>query len=86
MEALTSAQAGGYLGDASCKACHEQAFSDWQGSHHDKAMQLVDETTVLGDFNNVEISIDGVSYFFIRKKQTFMLKQLNLMDQSMIIK
>ena len=78
MEALTSAQAGGYLGDASCKACHEQAFSDWQGSHHDKAMQLVDETTVLGDFNNVEVSIDGVSYFFYKKETDFYVKTTEL--------
>ena len=41
-----------FLGDNNCKECHQQEFKDWQGSHHDKAMQIADSLTVLADFNN----------------------------------
>ena len=57
----------GYVGDQNCKACHEKEFDLWKGSHHDKAMQEVNEETVLGDFNDHSVSLDGVKYRFYRK-------------------
>ena len=64
----------GYLGDASCKSCHEEAFKSWQGSHHELAMQEVTERTVLGDFDSISASIDGVNYFFFKKEANFFVK------------
>ncbi len=78
IESLTSVQTEGYVGDESCTACHQEAFEDWEGSHHDKAMQLVDDTTVLGDFNDVKVSLDGVSYFFYKKEAGFFVKTIEL--------
>jgi predicted CXXCH cytochrome family protein len=68
----------GYVGDQSCTACHQEAFKDWEGSHHDKAMQLVTENSVLGDFNNVNVSLDGVGYFFYKKESDFFVKTTEL--------
>jgi len=68
----------GYVGDQSCTACHQEATKDWQGSHHDKAMQLVTENSVLGDFNDVSVSLDGVAYFFYKKESDFFVNTTEL--------
>ncbi|MGI9530919.1 multiheme c-type cytochrome [Lutimonas sp.] len=68
----------GYLGDESCISCHQEAADSWKGSHHDKAMQLVTEESVLGDFNNVEASIDGVDYYFSKKETDYYVKTIEL--------
>ncbi len=70
--------ADGYVGDQSCIACHKEASDSWQGSHHDKAMQLVTEESVLGDFNDSEVSIDGVHYLFTRNGSDFIVKVTEL--------
>jgi len=43
----------GFSGTSSCKECHQNSYRKWQGSDHDHAMAVADETTVLGDFNDV---------------------------------
>ena len=68
----------GYVGDQNCTSCHQEATKDWQGSHHDKAMQLVTENSVLGDFDNVSVSLDGVAYFFYKKESDFFVKTTEL--------
>ncbi|UCE93473.1 MAG: tetratricopeptide repeat protein [Flavobacteriaceae bacterium] len=71
---VSHADSEGYLGDASCISCHDSEYETWQGSHHDKAMQIVSDSTVLGDFNDVKVTIDGVSYEFFKKAEGFMIK------------
>lgn len=61
----------GYVGDAQCMQCHKTAFESWKKSDHDLAMQLANDTTVLGDFNDARTTIDGVSYFFTKKNNRF---------------
>ncbi len=68
----------GYVGNQNCTSCHQEAAKTWEGSHHDKAMQLVTDESVLGDFNDSEISIDGVSYFFFKKESDFYVRALEL--------
>ncbi len=72
----------GYVGDQNCVSCHAEADKDWQGSHHDKAMQLVTEESVLGDFDDAEASIDGVNYLFTRKGSDFIINVMEI-DGSM---
>ena len=64
----------GYVGDANCISCHKNEYSLWKGSHHDLAMQVANDSTVLGDFNNVNTKIDGVSYSFYKKEKSFYVK------------
>ncbi len=64
----------GYVGDKACTTCHLIEVELWQGSHHDLAMQIATESTVLGDFNNIETTIDGVEYFFFKKENDFIVK------------
>ena len=69
----------GYLGDAGCVSCHKEEFNTWQSSHHDLAMQEVNQSTVLGDFDSINASIDGVNYFFFKKAADFFvrIKEIN---------
>ncbi|MCQ8102596.1 tetratricopeptide repeat protein [Methylomonas sp. SURF-2] len=62
-----------YVGRAACAGCHAEQDSLWQGSHHDLAMQDVNEQTVLGDFQDVEFSKDGVVSRFFRRDSRFMV-------------
>ena len=64
----------GYVGDKNCVECHQEEVDLWKGSHHDLAMQEVNEKTILGNFNNVETTIDGVSYFFFKKDSDFYVR------------
>ena len=38
-----------YIGDASCKSCHNEQHKDWIGSHHDWAMKTPNDTSVFGN-------------------------------------
>jgi predicted CXXCH cytochrome family protein len=55
-----------YAGSVICAQCHAQQKSAWDGSQHDRAMQIADEKTVLGDFANVQFSHGGVSSKFFK--------------------
>jgi hypothetical protein len=46
-----AAAAPAYVGRAACSPCHKSAMERFAGSHHDRAMQVADAGTVLGDFN-----------------------------------
>ena len=38
-----------YAGSIHCASCHEAEFKKWTGSHHDLAMQEINDETALGD-------------------------------------
>ena len=71
LQSATTANIDGYLGDGSCTRCHQEEFDTWQKSHHDLAMQEVSDQTVLGNFDSIKASIDGVNYFFYKKGGDF---------------
>lgn len=48
-----------YVGNASCGECHAEQMTQWQQSHHAKAMQLANPDTVLGDFNHARFEGAG---------------------------
>lgn len=70
---LVSADKDGYVGVNQCMSCHNEVYETWKGSDHDLAMQIADGTTVLGDFNDVSTTIDGVMYNFTKKGEDFMV-------------
>ncbi len=56
-----------YIGRDACATCHAAQTESWQGSHHDLAMQVATEGTVLGDFDDAGFThFDQVSTFFRR--------------------
>jgi len=62
---------GEYVGSESCKRCHEAEYADWKGSHHDKAMMVANDSSVLGDFDNVTFESMGVTHRFYREGDGF---------------
>jgi len=61
----------GFVGSAGCRDCHNAEYDTWEGSHHDLAMDIAKEDTVLGDFDDAEFSLHGVTSRFYRKDGKF---------------
>jgi len=62
-----------YVGRQSCVQCHRQQYELWQGSHHDLAMDIATDATVLGDFDNAELQHFDVTSRFYRQDGKFMV-------------
>ena len=60
-----------FVGSVNCRECHEPEYDSWTGSHHDLAMDVATEDTVLGDFNDTEFTLFGVTSRFYRKEGRF---------------
>ncbi|MGF6090816.1 tetratricopeptide repeat protein [Pseudomonas sp. 18173] len=54
-----------------CQGCHSAQVKDWQGSHHQLAMQEANAETMLGDFNNVTFKAENETTRFSRKDDGF---------------
>ena len=63
-----------YVGRDVCARCHAEQVSQWSGSHHDLAMQVAGEQTVLGDFNNASLAHYGMTSTFFRKNDMYMVR------------
>lgn len=60
-----------FLGDQSCKECHTEQFDKWQGSHHDKSMDVATRETILADFKGEKFYSQGVHSRFFQKDGEF---------------
>jgi len=60
-----------FVGSEKCRDCHKAEYDKWQGSHHDHAMEVASEESVLGDFNDAEYTIHGITTRFYRKAGGF---------------
>ena len=63
----TGRSTGAYVDSQSCSLCHIEEWEAWSGSHHDLAMQIASEGTVLGDFDDAVFEHMGVTSRFFRK-------------------
>ena len=62
-----------YVGREQCVDCHRKEAELWSGSHHDRAMQAVSESTVLGNFNSASFTWYGVTSRFLRRAGKFIV-------------
>jgi len=60
-----------FVGSTECKECHNPEFESWQGSHHDLAMDVANDSTVRGDFNDAEFTIHGITSRFFQRDDRF---------------
>ena len=60
-----------YVGGEVCGSCHAAELERWRGSQHDLAMQLADETSVLGNFDAAAYTHFGVTTRFSRRDGKF---------------
>ncbi len=62
-----------FTGSKKCMDCHKNEYDKWQDSHHDHAMDVANDKTVLGDFNDAEFEIHNVTSRFYRKDEKFLV-------------
>ncbi|WPO98102.1 cytochrome c3 family protein [Pseudomonas sp. HR96] len=60
-----------FVDEQQCAGCHGAQVKDWQGSHHQLAMQDASEQTVLGDFNATTFKGEKDTTHFFRKGGEF---------------
>ena len=60
-----------FVGSAECRDCHNPEYESWEGSHHDLAMAVASEETVLGDFDDARFTLHGITSRFFRKDGRF---------------
>ncbi len=62
-----------FVGSAACAGCHDDQVREWQGSHHDLAMQTVTASTVLGDFNDATFQYHDTTTRFHTDNDRFLV-------------
>lgn len=62
-----------FVGRETCIECHLPEYNDWVGSHHDRAMDIANDTTVLANFDNVTIEGNGMTHRAFMKDGKFMV-------------
>lgn len=65
--ASSLATAADWADEATCGNCHASQVQAWQGSHHQLAMQVPSDASVLGDFANVRFTGERERYRFFRR-------------------
>ncbi|MCH1496204.1 MAG: hypothetical protein L7U72_13325 [Rubripirellula sp.] len=62
-----------FVGRSSCIDCHQNQAETFRGSHHDLAMDLATEQTVLADFDNVTFENDGIVSRMFRDGERYII-------------
>ena len=62
-----------YVGQASCVKCHAEESQKWTNSHHDLAMQLASDETVVADFNSAQLTHHGITSRMFRDGKKFIV-------------
>lgn len=52
----------GYVGSHTCQPCHRHEYSTWYDSFHRTMTQVAAPSSVIGEFNGVELQHSGVRY------------------------
>ena len=66
-----------FVGSQQCASCHQDEYEHWQGSHHELAMQVATEATVLGDFSGVEFDYFDTTTLLFTKDGAFVVRTEN---------
>lgn len=70
---LPSGAVAQYVGRKTCVECHQTQGDLFHGSHHDLAMDVASDSTVLGDFSDRTIRAHNVESRFFRDGSRFMV-------------
>jgi tetratricopeptide (TPR) repeat protein len=63
-----------FVGHAACVECHRAEGEAWRGSQHAQAMQPATPGTMLGRFDDVRFTHDGVTSTFFRRDQRYFVR------------
>ena len=70
-ENIEKSKKADFVGRETCIECHQEEYFQWKGSHHDKAMDIATDSTVLGNFENLEIENNSRIHKFYKKMMNF---------------
>lgn len=65
-----------FVGKEKCKECHRNEYEKWQNSFHDRAMDIADNSTVLGDFNDAVFVHNTIRTRFFKQKDQFFVNTI----------
>lgn len=71
--AAAQTPAAGFVGSASCAACHGGEYSDWRASQHRVAMQAADDASVLGRFDGAGFRKGAIETLFFKRDGKFFI-------------
>lgn len=71
---LSAAPAATFVGAMACGGCHERELKLWKGSHHERAMQPANDSTVLRDFNDASVTDGALTSRLFRRGGKFMVR------------
>lgn len=71
---VASPPAAEYAGSESCSGCHPVHSEAWRGSHHQLAMAIADDATVVGDFSAAGFEYHGTTSTFSRTGSGFVVR------------
>lgn len=66
-----------FVGSDSCIDCHAEEHADWRNSHHDLAMEVADQSTMLGDFSDASFDYFGARTLFFREGDKYVVRTAN---------
>src|SRR5262247_569506 len=66
--------AAAYVGSRACAGCRVRERAAWLGSDHAMAMQIADETTVLGDFADRRFVYGAITSTFFQREGRYMVR------------
>lgn len=64
----------GYAQSKTCRSCHPEQYATWHASYHPRMTQVAGPESVLGDFDDVELDLDGRTYKLERLGDTFWIE------------
>ena len=64
-----------YATSGSCRSCHPHEYGTWHDSYHRRMTQVASPETVVGDFENVSLTVYGEEYFVERRGDEFWVDQ-----------
>lgn len=62
-----------YVSSRKCRACHPSQYSTWHQSYHRTMTQVAAPGAVLGDFDDVTLSLRGVEYKLSRRGDEYFI-------------
>ncbi|BCS95345.1 hypothetical protein DSLASN_09770 [Desulfoluna limicola] len=66
-----AASSPAFVGRDACVSCHKPEYDKWRNSFHDQAMDVANETTALGDFNDTVFENNGITTRFYKADGKF---------------
>ena len=60
-----------FVSGKECISCHQIEYNLWKGSDHDNAMNIANDSSVVGDFNNAEFYYNGKTHKFYKRDDKF---------------